>query len=234
MKFGPTPIPTDGLILALDAGNPLCMLPGGTSARNIITGGAITGANGNPGTGTHTPDPSNFPAYSGEHGGVFDCLGAKSMNCDEDLGDHTKISITMWFYKTSTGTQYFSDARNDGGTWFLTNYLSYNYNFSTALRYNYTDPYNSNPSEFINKWICMTVTSDSSGSKLYLNGTEVSNYVSQNSVTEQIGKNFRIGTRYTGPSAEWTGMFGNIFIHNRVITSTEALQIYDAGKFRFK
>ena len=77
----------------------------------------------------------------------------------------------------------------------------------------------------------MIVTSDDSGSKLYLNGSEVSTSTST-SADEDFGINYRIGTRYT-TSSEWTGFFGPICFYNRAITADEVLINYNALKGRF-
>jgi hypothetical protein len=222
----------NGLILALDAGNTKCFTPGQTTCKNMITGGDVTGASGTPGSGAHTSNAGNFPAYNSINGGVFDFAGGKGMNCNENLGSTSTRTLMMWFYKNSSAGQYFSDARNNGGQWFLSNYSGENINYTDALRYNYGGAYNASHPDFLNKWICMTVTSDNSGSKLYLNGFEVGSYVSQNSIDEDFGRNFRIGTRYT-TSSQWTGYFGPILAYNRVISPAEVLQNFNSQKSRF-
>ena len=222
----------DGLILALDAGNSKCFTSGNTTCNNIITGGLVTGANSSPGSGTHTPFTTNFPTYNSTKGGVFDFAGGKGMNFEEDLGFTTTRTLIMWFYKNSSNTQYFSDARNNGGQWFLSNYSGENINYTDALRYNFGGSYNASHPDFINKWHCMAVTSDNTESRLYLSGVEVDSYVSQNSIDEDFGKNFRIGTRYT-TGTEWTGYFGPILAYNRVLTDSEILNYYNQTKSRF-
>jgi hypothetical protein len=232
MAFYHSPkIPTDNLILALDAANPKCFIPGETTCRNLITGGLVTGASGTPLAGAHTANPANFPVYSSIGGGVFDFSGGKGMNCDENLGNTTTRTLVMWFYKTSTGTEYFSDARNNGGQWFLSNYTSDNINYTEALTYNFDGSYNASNPNFINKWICMVVTSNDTESSLYLNGT-LAIGGTRTSIDEDFGRNFRIGTRYT-TSSQWTGYFGPIFAYNRVLSAEEALQSYLAFKTRF-
>jgi len=42
----------------------------------------------------------------------------------------------------------------------------------------------------------MVAASDGSGNKLYINGSEVS-AITSTSTNEDLGKNYRIGTRYT-------------------------------------
>jgi hypothetical protein len=225
-------IVTDGLVLSLDAANKKCFTPGNTICNNIITGGSVTGANGSPSSGAHTPSPSNFPSYNSTNGGVFDFVGGKGMNFEEDLGFTTTRTLIMWFYKNTGDVQYFSDARNDGGRWFFANYQNHNITYTHLLRYNFGGSYNASHPDFINKWHCMVVTSDNTESRLYLAGTEVDSYVSQTSIDEDFGKNFRIGTRYT-TSHQWTGYFGPILAYNRVLTDSEILNYYNQTKSRF-
>ena len=231
---------TDGLVLCLDAGNTKCFNSGDTACKNLVTGGLVTGASGSPGSGTHTPNSANFPSYSSINGGVFNFSGGKGMNCEEDLGSHTELSLSMWFYKSSSAVEYFTDARNDGGQWFLSNYSGENINYTDALRYNFDAAYNASNSDFIGQWHHMVVTSNSTRSYLYLDGYEISvhpkyrtSYVSTTSINENLGKNFRIGTRYT-TSAQWTGYMGQILIYNRALTAQEIQQNYNATKSRFQ
>ena len=57
-------IVTDSMVFCLDAGNSKCFSDGNTTATCLVSGSLVTGASGNPGTGTHTPNTANFPAYS--------------------------------------------------------------------------------------------------------------------------------------------------------------------------
>ena len=229
-KGGPS-LTTNGLILALDAGDPNCFISGNTTCRNLITGGNISGANGNPSSGTHTPNTSNFPAYNAVNGGVFDFAGGRGMNCDENLGATTAATRCLWFYRLSGSTQYFFDGRNNGGQWFLSNYTSDNINWHEQLTYNFSATYNASDPAFINQWHHMAATSDGSGSKLYIDGVEVSTLNSA-SADEDFGINYRIGTRYT-TSSQWTGYMGPIHFYNRVLTAKEVLQNFEASKSRF-
>jgi len=229
MITGPS-IVTSGLILHLDAANPKCFVSGNTTCNSLITNSLLTGPTGNPGTGPNTPNLTNFPIYNSINGGVFDCVDGRSMNCDEDLGAHSEFTLHLWVYRNNgNDTKYITDARNDGGNWFLTNYLSYNINYGNNLTYNFGGSYNASHPDFINKWLCVTVTSDASGSSLYINGDYITGGTSLN---ENIGVNFRIGTRFTN-SAAWTGYMGPISIYNRVLSSDEVLQNYNSIKYRY-
>ena len=229
--YGGPDIVTDGLIFGLDAGSSRCFTSGDTTATDLVQGFNCSGADGTPASGTHTPNTANFPVYNATKGGVFDFAGGKGINVDGDLGSTSSSSISMWLYRAPGSTQYITDGRNDGGQWFLSNYTSFNINWHGTLTYNFEDPYNASAPEFINKWVHMTVTSDSTGSKIYINGVYTA-ATGESSADEDFGINYRIGTRYT-TSSEWTGKMGSIYFYNKVLNATEVLQNYNAQKSRF-
>lgn len=221
----------DGLVLYLDAANPECFSQGATSCVNLVSGGFVTGASGTPGAGVHSPNPGNFPSYNSQNGGVFDFSGGKGMNCEENLGYRTETTLIIYFYKTSSATEYFSDARNNGGQWFLSNYTNDNINYTEALTYNFNGSYDAANPNFLNKWFYMAVTSDNTSSKLYLNGQLITGG-SRTSIDEDFGVNFRIGTRYT-TSSQWTGLMGPILAYSRVLSAAEIQQNFNVFKGRF-
>jgi len=221
----------DGIIFALDAGSSRCFESGNSTATDLIQEINCSGANGNPGTGMHTPNTSNFPTFNPVNQGVFDFAGGKGINIDGNLGTASQSSICMWIFKNSSATQYFTDGRNNGGDWFLSNYSNNNINWENGLRYNYDGSYDASNAQFLNQWIFMVVTSDSSISRLYLNGVEASP-AGNSSVDEDFGINYRIGTRYT-TSSQWTGYMGPIYFYNRAITGVEVQQNFQAHRTRF-
>ena len=229
---GPPEISTNGLIFLLDPAKAPCFKSGDTTAMDLIGGKECTGANGTPYAGTHTGNSADMPVWNSVNGGVFDFAGGKGMNVQEDLGQHSASSQMMWFYKTGGSYEYFTDGRNNGGSWFLSNYDSFNINMHSALRYNIGGgSYSSNPAGWLNNWHCMVTTSDGSGSVLYLDGELISPY-SGSSYDEDFGINFRIGTRYTS-SGDWAGKMGPIALYNRKITAEEASQFFQAYRERF-
>jgi hypothetical protein len=226
-------IPTTGLTFAIDAGNTRCTDNGtADTVNNLITGGVVTGTGGSPGTGTHTPVPANFPELSGSYGGHFDFTDGRGMRVEELLSKGTTMSQCMWFYCNNSAIQYFGDGRSDAGTYFLSNYNSSNININDQLKYKFSDTYATDDSAFLNQWHCLTVTSDSAGSKLYLGGTEVSSYITQGSVDEDFGKNYTVGSRHTSGSP-WHGKMGLIHFYDRVLSAVEAKQYYNSTKTRY-
>ena len=229
----------DGLIFALDAGNSKCFSNGATTATCLVTDFSVTGANGSPGSGTHTKNDANMPAYNSAKGGVFDFNGERGMNVEGDLGAHSAVSWCLWYNKSANGvhggnTDYFFDARANGGNWCLSNYQSHNINFHSALEYNDGGSYTANNTNIFNDaFHYLVVTSDSSGSKVYIDGVDVTSGAdTTNSGTETFGNNFRIGTRYT-TSGQWSGYMGCIQLYSKVLSAAEVLQNYNAHKGRF-
>ena len=229
--YGGPHIIQDGLIFAIDAGNPECFTSGDTTATDLIQGFNCSGASGTPGTGTHTPNTANFPVYNSTKGGVFDFAGGKGINIDGNLGSTSSSSLSMWLYRAPGATDYVTDGRNNGGSWFLSNYVSFNLTWHQTLRYNFEDPYNATASAFINKWVHIVATSDNTGSKLYVNGVYKA-ATGETSSDEDFGINYRIGTRYTTGS-EWTGYMGPIYFYNKKLNAAEAAQNFLAQKSRF-
>ena len=226
-----TSIVRDGLVLHIDAANPKCFSSGQTTCENMITGGLLTGASGTPGTGVHTPNSLNFPSYNPIYNGVFDFAGGRGMNAEENLGYYTSLAMDIWFYKNGSGQEYITDARNDGGLWFISNFLNYNIKYPEAATYNFDTAYNGSNPDFINQWHHMVLNSNSFGSELYIDGTERI-LISNSSIVENLGVNFRIGTRYTTAN-EWTGFMGPIKIYNRILTPSEVIQNFLAHRGRY-
>ena len=235
-RYGPR-IVTDGLVLCLDPADRNCLKTNGTTCTNLATGGLVTGASGEPGSGTHSANSANFPVH-GTHNGVevFNFTGGKGMNCEEDFNISTH-SFSVWIYKTNSVVVYLADYRNDGEHWYLLNYTDANINYYNAIRYNFTASYQPSHTGFINKWLHVTLVPQYS--KLYLDGIEVSqqtkyrnSYVSQDSVGQFVGVNFRIGTRYNDTN-RFVGYMGPLTMYNRSLTDLEVLQNYNATKGRF-
>ena len=241
MIVGPQ-IVRDGLILHIDAGSQRCYVSGSTSGSNLVTGGLLTGASsGSFGTGAHPANPSAWPDYLSQNGGVFDWDGTtKGINVEEDLGNTGAATYCFWYYKPVISSDYLWDGRNDGGTYMLTNYLGGNLNGGNTFKYLFEEPFAGGSTLFLNRWQFIAVTSDSGGSDLYIDGIHYSlspiynNTLSgSNSINESFGTNFRIGTRYTGDTSWWDGQTGNLMFYNRVLTADEVRQNYNATCRRY-
>jgi len=229
-NYGPL-ISTDNLIFLLDPANPNCFGAGDSIAYDLINNRVCQGASGQPMAGTNVATPANMPIYSSSYGGVFNFSGGKGINVDSDMGHPPARTLALWVYKNSTATQYLTDARSNAGTWFLSNYSSYNITHANNTTYNFQSPYATNTPAFINDWLYIVIAGNTSGNKIYINGRRVAE-VSTNPTDMSLGKNFRIGTRYTY-SSHWTGLMGPIQIWSAELTAPQILCNYNANKGRF-
>jgi hypothetical protein len=151
------------------------------------------------------------------------------------MGNHTEITMDVWLYRIAdTSARYLADARNSGGSWWLTNYENYNINIHSALRVNDPPTYQFN-SNLWGKWIHLVITSNSSGSKCYVDGVQItdSRLLTSNSLNENLGANFRIGNRYTG-DGRWYGYMASFRLYSVVLSATEIWRNYWSQAIKFK
>ena len=121
----------------------------------------------------------------------------------------------------TSGNEYISDARNGSGTWLLTEYNGYDFNWSNQLQVN-------NSNGYANRhWGCMTADNSAGVSKMYYGSSGSATWdgeIGTGTVTATmvgVGADFRIGTRYTD-SARWNGYMGMYRIWDGALTATQA------------
>jgi hypothetical protein len=78
-------------------------------------------------------------------------------------------------------------------------------------------------------WYLVMFTRNSSNLRLYVNGSEVANGAAS-LATVSSSQEVWIGRSAFSGAYQWVGDFGETFIYNRVLTSTEILQNYNATK----
>jgi len=220
-------IPKNGLKLYLNPSDPECFKSGDTTCKNLITGGLVQGPSGTPLQTTNTATPANFPTYNSINGGVFDFVGGKGMNVDEDLGVSNSVSKSFWVYKKISSFTYISDTRNSNesfGIWAICNYSNNNVTFRNQVTHNFSPTYNASDPDLLNNWLHILYISDGTKIDLYINGVNESSVTA--ATTETINKNFRIGCRYTNIE-KWTGYMGQIMVYDRALSYDEVRQIYN-------
>lgn len=121
----------------------------------------------------------------------------------------------------TSGNEYISDARNGGGTWLLSEYSGFDFNWSNQLQVNNSNGYNKR------HWGCVTANNAANFSAMYY-GSESSNtwdgQIGTGTCTPSmvnIGANFRIGTRYTD-SGRWNGYMGMYRIWDGQLSNNQA------------
>ena len=250
----------DDLLFLIDGGNKYCFDYDSEGTPDVCNdlvsyAVAITGAgDGGPDHGhENTITPSNFPEYSTTAGGCFDFVGGKGMNVSEIIVPGSILTIGCWIMHTSTAGQYLCDARNGDGSWWLWNYgdsgsplqEGWNINIHQKLCFRFNNIGEGSSGEGnqggqyatsylpTNEWMYIVITSSSGGSHLYINGVEyTSDCVVADSLSEGLGGNFRIGTRYTTTS-QFQGKLAAFQIYGDELTPAEVLQNFNAQKARF-
>ena len=209
---------TSGLSLYLDAANSSSYPGSGTTWTDI---------SGNNRNGSLT----NGPTFNSSNGGsiVFDGTNDfVSVASDANILSTTAYTKTVWFYVTSFSTDNNLISAGSSGQhalWlFTSNKLNagHNGNWNTVV---------STTTLVLNRWYFGSVTfNNTSGWVLYLNGVQESTSVSTTTFTGtgtiSIGSYQNLGNYFTGRIATAT-------VYNRVLSSSEILQNYNATKSRF-
>ena len=180
---------------------------------------------------------ANFPIpdwYGGWAGVLRWDQHVAGINVEGDLGVHADgMTVSGWWYfpgSTNQETQYMCDGRNGSGDWFLFNYSSFNINIHDKLRYQWkTTSYNgeNTPSS---KWIHIVAASDSDGSRLYINGSDVTADCNRTQAFDRgIGNNFRIGTRYNHQNS-FRGFSNSFRIFKKMLSPYEARWLFEHEK----
>jgi hypothetical protein len=233
-----TSIVLNGLVLYLDAGNPLSY----------------------PGTGTVWTDLSNFgnngtltngPTFNSGNGGsiVFDGSNdfVNISTSISTLFSNSTNNITYSFWIRPTINQSNNSLRilfNVAGTGFnggrvllINRLISGQYNlygglFTTSPNISFTEGNISNPQ---NTWINPVFIWDGLKYSIFLNGLELS-YTTQQSFSTGYSTNstpIRLGADTNIQNPPFAGQISIFQLYNRVLTSTEVLQNYNAQKSRF-
>jgi hypothetical protein len=209
---------TSGLSLYLDAANS-SSYPGSGTTWTDISGNNRNGA------------LTNGPTFNSSNGGsiVFDGTNDfVSVASDANILSTTAYTKTVWFYVTSFSTDNNLISAGSSGQhalWlFTSNKLNagHNGNWNTVV---------STTTLVLNRWYFGSVTfNNTSGWVLYLNGVQEATSVSTTTFTGtgtiSIGSYQNLGNYFTGRIATAT-------VYNRVLSSSEILQNYNATKSRF-
>ena len=227
MAFAHSPkIVTDGLVLALDAGNPKSYASGSTTWRD---------KSGNSNDGTLT----NGPTFSSDHGGALVFDGA---NDYIDLSASTTLwtsnfTISFFIKSNALGNQFIFSNGGYGqavtNIWFGGGNVN---NFSVHLRktdgtgaigYNYTLPF-----PYTSLGYCTVVySSENNTLKLFQNSDLVESKSTSLVDPSWMDNGWRIGN--TAGSYPLNGSINNFTVYNRALSASEIQQNYNALKSRF-
>ena len=217
-------IVTDGLVLALDAGNTKSYPGSGTSWSDIS-------GQGNNGTLT------NGPTYSSDNGGsiVFDgtndyidVSGTESFNAPLSIN----FTLSIWMYPTKTGNWQgvFTKNRSTGTQvgLFLSSSNEFVFGFSGSGG-------NLIGSSFsTNTWYhVVLVQAANTSRKIYINGSLDVTKTSTFGTTSSGSETFRLG-QASGVNEYFGGRISNASIYNnKALTASEVKQNYNAFRGRF-
>ena len=219
-----SPIITDGLVLAVDAGN-LVSYDGSSTTTYSLTG-SLSGSLTN-GTG-----------YSSDNGGVFTFDGNNDRidNFSENI-EPSAITIEYWKKWTVVsddwliGNQTSNPIDNNNGFYHRIDNPSYNF----IARFGVGTTHRSvsyNPI-VLNEWTHVATTFNSSeGAKLYWNGVLVNSNTNGGTLSYSNVLGLEIGGANDG-SRDTPGPVGPVRIYDRALTAEEIMQNYSAGKGRF-
>ena len=231
MAFAHSPkIVTDGLVLALDAGNPKSYPGSGTIWRD-------KSGNGNDGTLT------NGPTFSSDNGGalVFDGANDEIVIPHDSSIDFTTNSFSLhaWVRTDQVGSTRFIMGKGDsiainGGV----GYSMYLGNLGTDWLFGVWDGTGNNSAGSDNyvevgKWVnlCGVYSAEENRHQMYANGELIS---TQTRTVDSISttNNLFIGAGQQG-LGQWDGHIAYSSIYNRALSTSEIQQNYNALKGRF-
>ena len=229
-------IVTDGLVLALDAGNPKSY-PGSGTAWTDLSG------NGNNGT------LLNGVGYNSSNGGSLDFdgdndyidLGTQPVDSDLNMSSPSGggLAVEWWGYYSGTGDSFqrIVDRSNDGGS--LNGWAIYTGPVGSSTQIRLTTNNESRvltaaalfTSNIWQHW-CITWDQSSGDWAWYLNGEQTNTgNASWNIPAVETG--MRIGTWNHSTGREYNGKISSIKIYNRALTASEIQQNFNALRGRF-
>ena len=224
MAVGYNPrIVTDGLVIALDAGNTKSYPGSGTTWTDLSgkgNNGALTAMNGN--------------NYNSANGGYLDFGGSiDQINCgsSDDFAFGTgDFTIEFWCNPDVLGTKGIISISSDG------NYSSTNWQFrysSSKVRWDYSSTSNiaSNSTVSVGEWTHVVATRSGTTLTLYINA--VSEATGSSSANLSDTGVLRIGRNRNGDS-HFDGKISNVKLYKgKALTAAEVKQNYDALKGRY-
>ena len=229
IQYNPRTV-TDGLVLALDAGNIKSYPGSGTTWTDII---------GRGNTGTLT----NSPTYSSQNGGsiVFNGDTNYVENLAPNLGisGDTSVTLSCWFYNSVNSSDnqallvYGNGSTGGDSISILLRNLSFYASFNGGL-----DAVIADNVYALNTWNNVVVTKTpgaiNTTTKLYLNGVEQT-ITSASSSTPSLSSRVVRVARWTADASPFylQGGVSAALIYNRALSAAEVLQNYNSLKNRF-
>jgi hypothetical protein len=231
LSGGPN-IVTDSLIFNVDAANVKSYVSGSTTWRDLSRGG-------------NNSTLTNGPTFNSENGGsiVFDGVN-DYVTGSFFINAGSNFSVFAWVRPGAinirngiVGNSYPYSSRQGFFLSTATNYSGTLNTFFISIGSDAAFRTAANNSLILNVWnyIGGTVTNGGQDIKLYVNGIETSYHdgiLSAGTITYSTNQ-FLIGGRHSASLEIFRGNIAGVQIYNKILTSTEILQNYNATKTRF-
>jgi hypothetical protein len=219
---GPT-IVTNGLVLALDAGDRNSYVSGSTTWIDLA--------------GTNNGTLLNGPTFNSGSGGsiVFDgaddvVVGTAGAYYIKSTGD--PITVNVWVKPSRLGGQY-QDIITNRFSSTSYNWILYQHTNDGSIQFHGSDQNKSNYIPVTGSWLNVTVTvSTSRVYSLYFNGSLYSTS-SNFAYGPNPGNRLSIGAGDTPYTEPFLGSIATTQIYNRALSADEVTQNYNATKGRF-
>ena len=239
MAFAHSPkIVTDGLVLALDAGNPKSYTSGSTTWRD-------KSGNGNDGTLT------NGPTFSSDNGGAIIFDYSNDYVSFPDLPSSTVYSVSCWF---TAATGNWNGALFGFGTGGIPNtqdvYLfgesesgcispnggSFGYNTWNCDSYGFGNASALLKGTGFHHIVAIFNHQDVASNQIWLDGVEqiLTQQIGSTQFNANLTNRFKLSSNgwYTGGQL-WNGEISQVGVYNRALSTSEIQQNYNALKGRF-
>jgi len=215
----PIVVPTSGLTLYVDAGQPLSYSGSGNQWYDL---------SGNNNTGTL----QNSPTYSSSNGGILTFNGSNqyisfSLPTNIPIGN-SNYTISVWFNAASLGTNGFVGWGNYGSG---NQVNAFRLGGSNILNYWWGNDLGAAASITINTWYNAVARFDGTNRQIWVNNVMVGQDTPGSSHNVPNANNLRIGSTNNGEY--FNGKISNVEIYNRAISDSEIAQIYNNLSSRF-
>lgn len=218
-------IPTSGLVTYLDASNSTSYSGSGTTWSDL----SQNALNGTISNGTYSSANEGVIVLNGSSNSYIE-IPATSL-----LSNQTSASFSIWFNAAShpSGPPYkcLLGKSNSAGSYYGVTMVLGPSGYVTTVKNNnyYVDNFSTTN---INTWYNATVTIDQSSVKNYINGVLVTSSAN-NSNWYMSNDVIRIGVSIDPYWAAFSGKIGAVMVYNRVISATDASQIFESQRHRF-
>lgn len=208
-----SPIVTDGLIFAVDAGNLVSYENGDTTTHSL--------------TGSNSGTLVNGIGFDSNNGGFWSFDGVDDKIAITNGWNSNGASTCFWWRNDSSNSwdgSFFGTSNNGSRVVRLVSPTVIRY-FGGVNNYDYTVP-----TMALNTWYYCVISDNGTGARIYLNGVESTSGLnpSQPIFIDQIGRYHNGGTIY-----DFEGDISSVKVYNRALTAEEVLQNYNATKSRY-